>query len=714
MAKPKYLDASLPFTERSKDLVSHMTLEEKASQLTYQSAPVKRLGIPAYNWWNEALHGVARAGTATVFPQAIGLAATFDAPEMYRIADIISTEGRAKYNAYSAEGDRDIFKGLTFWSPNVNIFRDPRWGRGQETYGEDPYLTATLAVEFIRGLQGDDPKYLKSAACAKHFAVHSGPESERHEFDARVGKKDLWETYLPAFEACVTKAKVEAVMGAYNRTNGEPCCANKVLMQDILRGKWGFQGHYVSDCWALKDFHESHRVTKTPVESAALAMNRGCDVNCGSVYLLVLTALQEGLVTEEQIDTAVTRLMTTRLKLGLFDPVEKYDSIPYSENDSPAHRRENLTAARKSMVLLKNDGLLPLDKAALKKGIAVIGPNADSRIMLSGNYHGTASRYITVLDGIQEYVGDDVRVYYSVGCDKFKDRTERLALPGDRISEAVICAKNSDVAVVCLGLDETMEGEEFHQSNEFGSGDKKSLNLPGEQLRLLQAVAETGTPTVLVLCAGSALAIGWADETVNAVVDAWYPGAQGGRAVAELLFGEYSPAGRLPITFYRTTEELPDFHDYSMKGRTYRYLDHEALYPFGYGLSYTSFAYSGLRLDSLRVAAGQPVTATAQVTNIGSMESDEVVQLYIRDDEASVSVPNYSLCGFCRIHLKPEETAAVSLTVSPESMRVVREDGERVIEPGTFTLYLGGSAPDSRSVKLMKQAPLTAQFEVGE
>ena len=714
MAEPKYLDASLPFPERARDLVAHMTLEEKASQLTFQSAPVKRLGIPAYNWWNEALHGVARAGTATVFPQAIGLAAMFDAPEMRRIADIISTEGRAKCNAYSAQGDRDIYKGLTFWSPNVNIFRDPRWGRGQETYGEDPYLTATLAVEFIRGLQGDDPKYLKSAACAKHFAVHSGPESERHEFNAVVSKKDLWETYLPAFEACVTKAKVEAVMGAYNRTNGEPCCANKVLMQDILRGKWKFEGHYVSDCWALKDFHESHGVTKTPVESAALAMNRGCDVNCGNVYLLVLTALQEGLVTEEQIDLAVTRLLTTRLKLGLFDPVEKYDSIPYSENDSPAHRRENLTAARKAMVLLKNDGLLPLDKAGLKKGIAVIGPNADSRVMLPGNYHGTASRYITVLDGIQEYVGDDVRVYYSVGCDKFKDRVERLALPGDRISEAVVCAKNSDVAVVCLGLDETMEGEEFHQSTDFGSGDKNSLNLPGEQLRLLQAVAETGTPTVLVLCAGSAMAIGWADENIGAIVDAWYPGAQGGRAVAELLFGEYSPAGRLPITFYRTTEELPDFHDYSMKGRTYRYLDHEALYPFGYGLSYTSFAYSGLRLDSSRVAAGEPVTATAEVTNIGDMESDEVVQLYIRDDEASVSVPNYSLCGFCRIHLKPGETKEISLTVSPESMRVVRDDGERVTESGTFTLYLGGSAPDSRSVTLMKQAPLTVQFEVGE
>lgn len=709
---PKYLDASLPFEERAKDLVAHMTLDEKASQLTYNAAPIKRLGIPAYNWWNEALHGVARAGTATVFPQAIGLAAMFDRKELKTIAEIIATEGRAKYNAYSAEGDRDIYKGLTFWSPNVNIFRDPRWGRGHETYGEDPYLTSRLGVAFIEGLQGDDPKYLKTAACAKHFAVHSGPESERHEFNAQVTPKELWETYLPAFEACVVEGKVESVMGAYNRTNGEPCCAHSVLMEEILRKKWGFKGHYVSDCWALLDFHQTHHVTKTPVESAALALKKGCDVNCGSVYMYILTALQEGLVTEQEIDRAVIRLMTTRLKLGMFDKIEKFDSIPYEVNDCKAHREENILAAKKSMTLLKNDGILPLKKERLKKGIAVIGPNADSRIMLPGNYHGTASKYETILDGIQDYLKDEVRVFYAEGCDMFRDRVEKRAQPSDRISEAVIAAKHSDVAIVCLGMNEKMEGEEFHESNDYGAGDKYDLNLPGEQLQLLQAVQATDTPTVLLLCAGSALAIGWAQENVNAIVDVWYPGAQGGTAIADLLFGEYSPAGRLPVTFYRTTEELPDFHDYSMKGRTYRYMETEPLYAFGYGLSYTQFEYSNLKLSSEKIKNGDSVTATVTVKNTGSIDSDEVIELYIRDDDASVRVPHYSLCGFDRIHLKAGESCAVSMEIDPKSMQVVDENGCRFIENGTFTVYMGGSGPDSRSVELMGKAPLTASFAV--
>ncbi len=708
----KYLDQTLSFRERAEDLVEQMTLEEKVSQLTYRAAPIERLGIPAYNWWNEALHGVARAGTATVFPQAIAMAAMFDTEQIYKIADIISTEGRAKYNAYSSEGDRDIYKGLTFWAPNVNIFRDPRWGRGHETYGEDPYLTSRLAVEFIRGLQGDDPKYLKTAACAKHFAVHSGPEAERHEFNAEVGQKDLWETYLPAFEACVTEAGVEAVMGAYNRTNGEPCCAHSVLMEEILRGKWNFQGHYVSDCFALADFHEKHHVTNTPVESAALALKKGCDVNCGNMFLYLLTALKEGLVTQEEIDRAVIRLMTTRIKLGMFDRVEKFDHITYDRNDSPEHKKENISAARKAMTLLKNDGLLPLNKKNIKKGIAVIGPNADSRIMLPGNYHGTASQYVTILDGIQNHVGDDIHVYYSEGCDMFLEHVERRGNAGDRIAEAVVAAKYSDVAIVCLGMNEKMEGEQFHESNEYGAGDKSDLELPGEQLKLLKAVRATGVPTILLLCAGSAMAVGWADENVNAVVDVWYPGAQGGKAVAELLFGDYSPAGRLPITFYRTTEELPDFRDYNMKGRTYRYMENEPLYPFGYGLSYTTFDYSALKLSSNEVKNGEKVIAEITVKNTGNTDSDEVAELYIRDDLASVRVPKYSLCGFKRIHLKAGESKTVSMTIEPDSMRIVDDSGNRFIENGSFTVYMGGSAPDPRSCRLLGKAPLQASFTV--
>lgn len=707
----KYLDKSLSFEERAEDLVSKMTTEEKASQLKYNASAIDRLGIPEYNWWNEALHGVARAGTATVFPQAIGLAAMFDEEEMHEIGDVISTEGRAKYNAYSKEGDRDIYKGLTFWSPNVNIFRDPRWGRGQETYGEDPYLTSRLAVRFIKGLQGDDPKYLKSAACAKHFAVHSGPENIRHEFNAVVNDKDLWETYLPAFEACVKEAKVEAVMGAYNRTNGEPCCASKLLMDDILRGKWGFEGHYVSDCWALKDFHQFHKITKDAQESAALALERGCDVNCGVVYLQTLAALENGLIKEELIDRAVKRLMVCRLKLGMFDEIEKYDNISYKKNDSPKHREINLSVAKKTMTLLKNNGVLPLDRTKLDS-IAVIGPKADDRLMLMGNYHGTASQYVTILDGIRSYLNDSVRINYSDGAHKYLDRTEDLAYADDRISEAVICARNSDVAIVCLGLDETMEGEEFHDSNAFGSGDRINLSLPESQVKLLKAVKATGVPTVLVLAAGSAVELNWADENVDAILDVWYPGALGGNAVASTIFGGTNPAGRLPVTFYKTIEELPEFTDYSMENRTYRYMKNEALYPFGYGLSYTEFEYSDIKLSSDIIKSGESLTVEVTVTNTGKVTGDEVIECYIRDNSASVTVPNYSLCGFVRKHIKSGHSKTISLEIKPESMRIVDNEGKRYMEPGEFTIWVGSSAPDSRSVKLTGKEPLKLTFTV--
>ncbi|AGC67275.1 beta-xylosidase BxlB [Thermoclostridium stercorarium subsp. stercorarium DSM 8532] len=711
--KPVYLDPSYSFEERAKDLVSRMTIEEKVSQMLYNSPAIERLGIPAYNWWNEALHGVARAGTATMFPQAIGMAATFDEELIYKVADVISTEGRAKYHASSKKGDRGIYKGLTFWSPNINIFRDPRWGRGQETYGEDPYLTARLGVAFVKGLQGNHPKYLKAAACAKHFAVHSGPESLRHEFNAVVSKKDLYETYLPAFKALVQEAKVESVMGAYNRTNGEPCCGSKTLLSDILRGEWGFKGHVVSDCWAIRDFHMHHHVTATAPESAALAVRNGCDLNCGNMFGNLLIALKEGLITEEEIDRAVTRLMITRMKLGMFDPEDQvpYASISYDFVDCKEHRELALDVAKKSIVLLKNDGLLPLDRKKIRS-IAVIGPNADSRQALIGNYEGTASEYVTVLDGIREMAGDDVRIYYSVGCHLYKDRVENLGEPGDRIAEAVTCAEHADVVIMCLGLDSTIEGEEMHESNIYGSGDKPDLNLPGQQQELLEAVYATGKPIVLVLLTGSALAVTWADEHIPAILNAWYPGALGGRAIASVLFGETNPSGKLPVTFYRTTEELPDFTDYSMENRTYRFMKNEALYPFGFGLSYTTFDYSDLKLSKDTIRAGEGFNVSVKVTNTGKMAGEEVVQVYIKDLEASWRVPNWQLSGMKRVRLESGETAEITFEIRPEQLAVVTDEGKSVIEPGEFEIYVGGSQPDARSVRLMGKAPLKAVLRV--
>ncbi len=540
--------------QRAKELVGRMTLEEKASQLRYDAPAIPRLGVPAYNWWNEGLHGVARAGVATMFPQAIGTAAAFDTELLEKIGDVIAVEGRAKYNAYREEEDRDIYKGLTFWSPNVNIFRDPRWGRGHETYGEDPYLTGELGKAFVEGLQGDG-EYLKAAACAKHFAVHSGPEAVRHKFNAKASKKDLRETYLPAFEKLVKEAGVEAVMGAYNRTNGEPCCGSKTLMEDILRGEWEFEGHYVSDCWAIRDFHTQHMITDTAEESAALALKTGCDVNCGITYLHLMKAYQDGMVTEEEITTAAERLFTTRFLLGLFDETE-YDRIGYDRLECPEHLALADRAAAESVVLLKNDGILPLKKEGLKT-VGVVGPNANSRAALVGNYHGTSSRYITVLEGIQDVLGDDVRVYYSEGCHLFKEKVENLALRQDRISEAVAVAKNSDVVILCVGLDETLEGEEGDTGNSYASGDKMDLLLPQAQRELLEAVVKTGKPVVLVNMTGSAMDLRDAQEHCAAVVQAWYPGARGGRVVADILFGALSPSGKLPVSFPKSVGHLP-------------------------------------------------------------------------------------------------------------------------------------------------------------
>ncbi len=682
--------------KKAKELVSKMTLMEKAAQLRYDAAPVSRLGVPTYNYWNEALHGVARAGVATMFPQAIGMAAAFDEDAMERVGDIIATEGRAKYNEYSKHDDRDIYKGLTFWSPNVNIFRDPRWGRGHETYGEDPYLTSRLGVRFVEGIQGGGP-VMKAAACAKHYAVHSGPEAIRHEFDAEVSMKDMWETYLPAFEALVKEADVEAVMGAYNRTNGEPCCGHKYLMEEVLRGKWEFDGHYTSDCWAIKDFHENHQVTKNARESAALALKCGCDVNCGNTYLHLLGAVEDGLITEEDITVAAERLLTSRFLMGLFDGSE-YDDIPYEAVECREHLEEALNMARKGSVLLKNDGALPLDKSKLKT-IGVVGPNADSRAALIGNYHGTASRYITVLEGIQDEVGDDVRVLFSEGCHLEKDRVENLAWSQDRISEAVITAEHSDVVIICVGLDETLEGEEGDAGNSDASGDKKDLHLPKVQEELIEKVTAVGKPTIVVLMAGSAIDLNYAEEHCNAVLMAWYPGARGGRAVADILFGNVSPSGKLPVTFYKGLEDLPEFTDYSMKNRTYRYMEQEALYPFGYGLTYGDAEVKEAKVSG-EVTKESDIRVEVFLKNEGDTDTDEVVQIYIKDLDSKLAVPNYNLCAFKRISLKAGEEKKVEMTVPNRAMSVVDEEGERHIDSKNFKLFVGFSQPDERSRRL--------------
>ena len=691
--------------QRARELVGKMTLEEKASQLKYDAPAIPRLGVPAYNWWNEGLHGVARAGVATVFPQAIAIGAAFDTDLAEKVGDTIAEEGRAKYNAYVKENDRDIYKGLTFWSPNVNIFRDPRWGRGHETYGEDPYLTGELGKAFVDGIQGDG-EYLKAAACAKHFAVHSGPEAVRHKFDAKASKKDMRETYLPAFEKLVKDADVEGVMGAYNRTNGEPCCGSKTLMQDILRGEWGFDGYYVSDCWAVRDFHTNHMVTDTAEESAALALKTGCDVNCGNTYLHMMKAYEQGLVSEEDITLAAERLFTTRFMLGLFDETE-YDKIGYDRIECREHLALADRATAESVVLLKNNGILPLEKKKLK-AVGVIGPNANSRAALIGNYHGTSSRYITVLEGIQDCMGEDVRVYYSEGCHLFKDRVENLGLRQDRISEAVAVAKNSDVVVLCLGLDETLEGEEGDTGNSYASGDKVDLLLPEVQRELLEAVVAAGKPVILVNMTGSAMDLRYAQEHCAAIVQAWYPGARGGRVVADILTGEISPSGKLPVTFYRDTEELPDFEDYSMKGRTYRYFMGEVLYPFGYGLTYGSAEISGVKLSGQELADGSEArlpggsfdSLEVTVSNTGDRDVEEVVQVYIKALDSADATPNERLCGFARVSVKTGGQAVVQVPVDRDALTVINDEGEKVSGGSRYAVSVGFGQSDARTEEL--------------
>lgn len=697
------------FREKAKKLVEQMTLEEKCSQTLSWAKAVERLDIKAYNWWNEALHGVARAGVATVFPQAITMAGSFDEDLLEEVADTISTEGRAKYNMQQQFDDTDIYKGLTFWSPNVNIFRDPRWGRGHETFGEDPYLTSRLGVRFIEGIQGHDENYLKAAACAKHFAVHSGPEDLRHHFNAEVSMTDLYETYLPAFKACVQEAKVESVMGAYNRTNGQPCCGHEMLLLDILRKKWGFTGHVVSDCWAIKDFYEGHKVADGPLDSVAMAMNNGCDLNCGNLFEYMQEAVEKGLVPEERLDEAIINLYTTRMKLGVLGEVtdNPFDAISFLEVDSDANKALNLKTALKSMVLLKNDKqILPLDSKKYKT-IGVIGPNANNRKALVGNYEGTASEYITVLEGIKQQVGEDCRVLYSDGCHLYKDRIENLGIANDRISEVKGICEYSDIVICCMGLDAGLEGEEGDQGNQYASGDKPSLNLPGIQQEIIDVAIASGKPVILVLLSGSALAITKAEEECAGILYAGYPGAQGGKAVAQILFGQYCPEGKLPITFYRTTEELPEFTDYAMKDRTYRYMKNEALFPFGYGLSYSDFKLENVKLSAEEVSA-EGITVDADITNTGDYDAAQTLQVYVKVEKEGT--PNPQLKGLRKVFLKKGETQHISLKLGQKAFGLYNEAGELVIAEGNYSIYVGMSQPDTRSEVLTGKK--TQQYKV--
>jgi len=839
---PDYQNPDLPFERRAADLVSRMTLEEKVAQMQDVAPAIDRLGIPAYNWWNEALHGVARAGLATSFPQAIGLAATWDDSLIFRTASVISDEARAKHHEYERHDSRQRYQGLTFWSPNINLFRDPRWGRGQETYGEDPFLTGRLAVQFIRGMQGDDPRYLKTVATVKHFAVHSGPEPARHTFDAVVSERDLRESYLPHFEAGIRAGGAYSLMCAYNRVDGSPACGSDLLLKDILRGEWGFSGYVVSDCGAINDIYERHKVVPTAPAAAALAVKTGTDLECGRVYANLVDAVKQGLISEQAIDTAVTRLFLARLKLGMFDPPERvrWAQIPFSVVDQPAHRALARQVARESIVLLKNSShMLPLKRDV--GTIAVIGPNADQWRMLLGNYNGIPADPVTPLRGIREAVSPRTRVLYALGSDLatgfpvlapvpaqvlatasgnrgldvayFSSRvmtsaplftatdsaldsnwgekapradmnvddfgvrwtatlqapytgTYRLALVGTikfqlylddsllvqsvypthdgefpdprfaqtepvrleagrryrlRVdgeesygeaelqllwstpaealeSEAVALARRADVVVLCLGLTARLEGEEMRVAIDgFAGGDRTKIDLPAPQEHLLERIAALGKPTVLVLMSGSAVAVPWAQDHVPAILEAWYPGQAGGTAIADVLFGDYNPGGRLPVTFYRDVADLPPFEDYRMAGRTYRFFEGKPLYPFGYGLSYTTFRYDHLSFSSDTLRGGDSLTVAVDVTNTGARAGDEVAQLYVRYPQAAVPRPRRDLRGYRRVTLEPGETRRVTFSLSAPALRYWNADLHRwTVENGPVVVEIGASSADNR------------------
>jgi beta-glucosidase len=835
---------TLPVNESVNDLISQMSLEEKISQMVYDAPGIERLGIPKYNWWNEILHGLGRAGVATVFPQAIGLAATWNPDLLYRVASAASDEARAKHHHAVRRGVRQIYTGLTFWSPNINLFRDPRWGRGQETYGEDPYLTAQMGVAFVRGLQGDDPRYLKLVATPKHYAVHSGPESDRHHFDAQVSEGDMREFYLFAFEACIKQGKAASIMGAYNRVNGEPCCASPTLLQTILREEWGFDGYVVSDCGAILDIYEHHKVKKTPAEAAAFAVQNGCELNCGSVYPALLEAVEQGLISEDIIDRAVERLFVARQQLGMFDPDEKvpFAQIPIDVLDSAEHRALALETARESIVLLKNEGnLLPLKKNLTS--IAVIGPNADELGVLLGNYSGTPKDPVTPLEGIRRKVSSSTEVYHAQGCGiavgvpplriipasylhpddsdrsefglsalyydnndftgeplvnqvdpeinfTWKDTTPLSGKWGDRFSvkwdgylhppvsgtyqigvngysvyelrldgklilenetihhpvlktreikleagrsyriqlayvnqgldpqvqllwslpgvdyeaQAMEVAKKADVVVLVMGLSPTLEGEEMPVNVEgFAGGDRTDIQLPRTQENLLKKIHALGKPVVLVLLNGSALAVNWAAKHAPAILEAWYPGQAGGEAIADVLFGDYNPSGKLPVTFYKSVEDLPSFEDYQLEGHTYRYFRGEPLFPFGYGLSYTTFQFDNLRCARNEVEVGGDIAVSVDVSNTGEREGNEVVQLYIRRPDASFPRPIKELKGFKRVTLAPRERKTVTFSLHTHQLGIYDEAMCYVVLPGIIEVMVGSSSGN---------LPLKGMFEI--
>jgi len=688
-----FLDPSMSVEDRVNDLVGRMTQQEKISQMMNAAPAIDRLQVPAYEWWNECLHGVGRAGLATVFPQAIGLGATWDEDLIFRVSTAISDEARAKHHEFVRNDSRKRYQGLTFWTPNINIFRDPRWGRGQETYGEDPFLTGRLGVQFVKGLQGDDPKYYKTIATLKHFAVHSGPEPERHSFDAVTDERDFRETYLPQFEMGIKEGKAYSVMCAYNRYNGEACCGSSNLLNGILRQEWGFDGYIVSDCGAITDIYRGHKLTATPAEAAALGVKSGTDLECSNVYRNLNASLESGLISMEEIDVAVKRLFTARFRLGMFDPPEmvEYARIPYTVLDSEQNKKLAHETALKSTVLLKNENsLLPLKKNVGK--IAVIGPNSDESFVLLGNYNGTPSDPITPLRGIREKVSGLSEVLYARGCEWVDGmKSERSAQ--ELHDEAIEIARKADVVIMCMGITPRLEGEEMRVNVEgFRGGDRTRIDLPDIQQKLIKEIHSLGKPLVLVLLNGSALAINWEKENIPAIIEAWYGGQAAGSALADIIFGDYNPAGRLPVTFYKSVDDLPPFEDYNMKGRTYRYFSEEPLYPFGYGLSYTSFAYDKIKVPK-KVKAGSDVTISVRVRNTGDIKGEEVAQVYLSNMSAQVPVALRTLVGFDRIELNPGDFKTLTFKIPADAFSVIDENNRKIIQPGSFVISAGGCSP---------------------
>ena len=697
-------DPSKPLRTRADDLIRRMALAEKVAQLKNAAPAIPRLGLPAFDYWNEALHGIANNGAATVFPEPIGGAASWNPALFRREGNVIGVEGRAKFNNYanSHNGDSKWWVGLTYWTPNVNIFRDPRWGRGQETYGEDPFLTAEIGIEFVKGIQGDDPNHMLAMACAKHFAVHSGPEADRHRFNAVISERDLYETYLPQFERVVREGKVAGVMSAYNAVNGIPATASSFLLDDLLRKQWGFEGYVVSDCDAVHDIYgeKQHRYVKTAEEAAALAVKAGCNLCCGGDYNALVRAVQQGLVTEQEIDRALYYTLWTRFRLGLFDPAEKlpFNKYTLADNDTPEHSQVALELARQSLVLLKNNGLLPLDRTKVKR-IAVIGPNGDSKSMLEGNYHGSASKPVSILSGIRQVAGPGVEITFAFGSPittktaiapwSGQDNTTKRSVE-ELKAEALVLAAQADVIVYVGGITAAQEGESF---------DRDSIELPAEQAEIVKLLYATGKPVVMVNCSGSAMALPWEAEHLHAILQAWYPGQNGGLAVAEVLFGDVNPSGHLPVTFYGSTADLPSFTDYSMKNRTYRYFEGKPLWAFGHGLSYTTFEYARAKLTSKKIGPADTVKVTLTVKNTGPRDGDDVVQLYYRQVNSKVPQPKLALCGFNRVSLKKGASQKIMIEVPAARLRQWDEATKQyVVAPGAYELLVGAASDDIRQV----------------